>query len=225
MFSKSIDNKKTYSTEDGYQAIDLGESIFTNDNIYDGIGYTIYRTPKEMEMRPDLAAMSAYNGEEYTELLLKYNNIQNPFSLAEDDILVIPSSTQIETHTGKIVNEQKENADKLIRNLHNYVDKNKLPDTNGSEKDNSVIKKANDTSKLTGASNTNSSGTNTKKLTGNTATRFKEANLATLGASQIKEINGRLYFGTDAGMKCAANGISTSDYLKEIIKNSTDNKK
>lgn len=217
MFSKSIDNKKTYTTEDGYQAIDLGESIFTDDNIYEGIGYTIYKTPKEMEMRPDLAALSAYNGEEYTELLLKYNNIQNPFSLSEDDILVIPSSTQIENHTGEIIDEQKENADKLIRNLHNYVDKNKLPNTNGSEKDNSVIKKSTDTKNLTG-------GSNNKTLTGNTATRFKEANIATLGASQIKEINGRLYFGTDAGMKCAANGISTSDYLKEIIKNSTDNK-
>ena len=161
-----------------------------------------------MEMRPDLAAMSAYNGEEYTELLLKYNNIQNPFSLAEDDILIIPSSTQIETHTGDIVEEAKENADKLIRNLHNYVDKNKLPDTNGSEKDNSVIKKT----------------TDIKNLTGNTATRLKEANIAPLGATQIKEVNGRLYFGTDAGMKCAANGISTSDYIKEIIKNSTDKK-
>lgn len=208
MFSKSIDSKKAYTTEDGYKAIDLGETIFTDNNIYEGIGYTIYKISKEMEMRPDLAAMSAYNGEEYTELLLKYNNIQNPFSLAEDDILIIPSSTQIETHTGDIVEEAKENADKLIRNLHNYVDKNKLPDTNGSEKDNSVIKKT----------------TDIKNLTGNTATRLKEANIAPLGATQIKEVNGRLYFGTDAGMKCAANGISTSDYIKEIIKNSTDKK-
>lgn len=204
MFENTIDKKSTYKTTDGTELLDLGESIFEDKFIYNGIGYTFCKVPENMEMRPDLAAISAYNDVNYTELLLKYNNIQNPFTLYEDELLIIPSSTQIEKHVGTPVSEVNNKQDALIRNYHQYVDKNKLPNTVGSEKNNTSIKQSNN-------------------LTGNTATRFKEANLAPVGSTPIKEVNGRLYFGANSGIKCAADGITTADYFKEVIKNSIDN--
>lgn len=202
MFENSIDKKSKFTTDDGTEMLDLGESIFQEKYIFNGIGYYFNKVPKDMQMRPDLAAISAYNDVNDTELLLKYNNIQNPFTLYEDELLVIPSSTQLTKYVGT-VQTVATNEDSLIRNYHVYVDKNKLPDTIGSEKNNVSIK-----SKTT--------------LSGNTATRFKEANLAPSNSTPVQEINGRLYFGANSGMKCAVDGISTADYFKEVIKNSTN---
>lgn len=206
MFENSIDNKSTYLNSDGDELMDLGESIFEDKFIYSGVGYTFNKVPKNMEMRPDLAAISVYNDINYTELLLKYNNIQNPFTLYEDELLVVPSSTQIEKHVGTLLSITNTTEDALIRNYHEYVDKNKLPNTVGSEKNSTSITKT----------------TSQTKLTGNTATRFKEANIAPVGSTPIKEVNGRLYFGANSGIKCAADGITTADYFKEVIKNSID---
>ncbi len=216
MFENSIDNKSTYTNAEGYELLDLGESIFEDKFIYNGMGYTFNKVPKNMEMRPDLAAISVYNDINYTELLLKYNNIQNPFTLYEDELLIIPSSTQITKHVGTPVSETITTQDALIRNYHAYVDKNKLPNTVGSEKNSTTISKANDQSNLTRSSAN-------EKLSGNTATRFKEANMAPVGSTPIKEVNGRLYFGANSGIKCAADGVTTADYFKEVIKNSIDN--
>jgi hypothetical protein len=43
-------------------------------------------------MRPDLVAISEYGNVDYTEYILKYTGICNPFALDDDDILMIPNA-------------------------------------------------------------------------------------------------------------------------------------
>ena len=210
MFNRTIDSKSVYEDRDGFELVDLGSSIFDRKNIYAGISSNVYKVGADMEMRPDSLSFAAYGNEEYTELLLKYNDIQNPFTIKKDDIMIFPSATSIEKFATTRYEGNKENQDALIRQFHKYVDKNKKPDTIGSEKNNKKIESG--------------GGASPTVLTGN-QTRFKEANLAAVGAKAIKEVDGRLYFGEDTGMKCAVNGINTSDYMREVIKNSTDKKK
>lgn len=40
--------------------------------------------------RPDLIALKYYGDADFTEIILKYNNISNPFSINEGDELIIP---------------------------------------------------------------------------------------------------------------------------------------
>ena len=41
-------------------------------------------------MRPDLISHASYGSQDYTDLLLKYNGISNPFSIGEGQIFFIP---------------------------------------------------------------------------------------------------------------------------------------
>jgi hypothetical protein len=43
-------------------------------------------------MRPDLVAISEYGNVDYTEYILKFTGICNPFALDDDDILMIPNT-------------------------------------------------------------------------------------------------------------------------------------
>jgi hypothetical protein len=44
-------------------------------------------------MRPDLVSLSMYRTIDNTELILKYSGISNPFSLDDDDVLLIPNES------------------------------------------------------------------------------------------------------------------------------------
>ena len=58
--------------------------------------YNIYRVPESMVMRPDLLSIAEYDSDEYTDIILKYNNISNPFSLNKDDIIFLPTINTID---------------------------------------------------------------------------------------------------------------------------------
>lgn len=45
---------------------------------------------KQYEMRPDLISLAVYGTDEYADFIMKRNEVSNPFSIAEGDILVIP---------------------------------------------------------------------------------------------------------------------------------------
>jgi len=47
-------------------------------------------------MRADKVAFAEYGTDEYTEYILKYSGVSNPFSIAEDDVLFIPDPGQAE---------------------------------------------------------------------------------------------------------------------------------
>jgi hypothetical protein len=48
-------------------------------------------------MRADKVAFAEYGTDEYTEYILKYSGLSNPFSIAEDDVLFIPDPGQAES--------------------------------------------------------------------------------------------------------------------------------
>lgn len=203
MFNNTINAKPLYTNNEDEELVDLGESIFNTFNIFAKQALSMIKVSDDMEMRADKIAIGAYGDEEFTELLLKYNNIHNPFTIKKDDIMIVPSMTYIKENITRTVEEQKANQDALIRNFHKFIDKNKIPKTVGSEKNNTIIP---------------DSVGNIKAI----VNKYKEANMADEGASSIKELNGKLYFGADSGMKCAMDGISTTDYLNTVIKNSNN---
>ena len=44
-------------------------------------------------MRPDLVSQMMYDTEDFTEFVLKFAGISNPFTLDDDDVLLIPNDS------------------------------------------------------------------------------------------------------------------------------------
>ena len=131
MFSKSLDSKGRYFV-DGVEVVDLADSIFDPGKSASHL-YTMYKVSKEYTMRPDLLSKALYGTTDYTEMLLKYSLINNPFSIEEDDMILSSSLTTI-YQAVKDTDYQKTLAFDAVKNYHKYIDKNKVPDSPGSEK-------------------------------------------------------------------------------------------
>ncbi len=181
-----LDNKEFFATND---IVDLGESIFKREDT-DNMVFNVYKVPESMKMRIDLVSIAAYGTDKYADLLMKYNNISNPFTLNADDILFIPTMDTIENELKPTVSKSASNAEK-IRNYHKYIDKNKLPGNIGSENNNKTIKKS----------------------------EYKEANMAPINQNGITMRNGRIYFGENSDCECAIDGVIASDFLVSKIEN------
>lgn len=80
---KTINNDKLRMTEPFViftdNQIEIGEHVVSSDEIG----------------RPDLVALKYYGNIDYTEFILKYNNISNPFSINEGDTLIIPNNGEV----------------------------------------------------------------------------------------------------------------------------------
>ena len=68
------------------------------------VKYTVYPTVKtvqyvsdDMFMRPDLVSKAVYGDESKFDLILKYNNISNPFSLDDSIQLLIPDQDDMQS--------------------------------------------------------------------------------------------------------------------------------
>ena len=188
MFENVIDKRIETVKYNNEEILDLTSSIF-NDIKSAGIIFNIYRVPESMKMRIDLISIAAYGTDKYSDLLLKYNGISNPFTIDKDDILLIPTLDTIENDLKTVVISNN-TADK-IRNYHKYIDKNKAPQSIGSQ-------------------------SSTLKIDKNV--EYKEANLADAGVESITLRNGRIYFG-DNNIDCAADGITASDFSISKIEN------
>lgn len=190
MFNNSIDNKPIID-KDGLKYKDLLKSIFNlQTNTY--ISYNTYRVSKDHIMRPDLVSISAYNTDEQTEMILKYNGISNPFTIDEDDVIVIPNIDSVKNALAPINNNTR-NGDAIIRRANKYVDKAKIP-----VRDNTTV------------------GPIGKNVT---VTNPLPPNIAGEGASAITSRNGRIYFGENSDVLCAQNGITSGEYLALKIAN------
>ena len=139
MLENSID-KKDIIIINNEEIIDLTKSCF-NEKKSENIIYSIRRVPYNMIMRMDLISQAQYGTDEYTDLLLKYNDISNPFTLNYNDIIFIPSMETIANDITKPENVSKTNNAKLVRNYHKYIDKSKAPNTIGSQKNDIQIDK------------------------------------------------------------------------------------
>lgn len=138
MLLNNVIDKKRILNVNGEDIIDFTTSIFNTKKSNDLV-FKLYRVPESMKMRIDLISYAAYGTDEYADILMKYNNISNPFTVNTDDILLVPTMDTIMTDIADVVsdNEYIEKMD----NLKKYIDKNKVPKTVGSQINNVSIDK------------------------------------------------------------------------------------
>ena len=70
-----------------------GKAIMTEPIIrfFDNVDIIVEHTVAlREEGRPDLVALKYYGDHSYTDLILKFNGISNPFSMSEGDTIEIP---------------------------------------------------------------------------------------------------------------------------------------
>lgn len=228
MFKYTLDSKDSFTNSDNIEMLDLTESIFSMSDT-GTVLYSYYKATKETNMRPDRISIFACGTDDYTEMIMKYSFIDNPFAIEEGDILAVPSvsSAYNEVNTVKFDDSSKDKSNySFVKNYHKYIDKNKVPDAPGSDENNfSVI------SPSAGAKSSITSTLGAKSSV--------EANIANGGKSGIHIMNGRIYFGdtvsvasnnvedVDGSNKvksdlvdCAENGVTIGQFLNATIKNS-----
>jgi hypothetical protein len=192
MFLNSLDEKPIFTRPDGVEIKDITASMFSmkTDNY---IKYSIYKVPKEYEMRPDLIAGAVYNNSLFAEVILKYNGISNPFSIQEGDMILIPSLDSMAAIMAKPEGTDVDGA-KAIRNSYKYIDPTKIPRTDDNFQNRQIISAA--------------------------PVNALPPNLAQPGEQQITYRNGRVYFGAGVDT-CLQNGMTQSEFLTTVIKSKT----
>lgn len=133
MFTNTLDNKPQIVDQNGNTIVDLTRSIFRK-NASPVLQYQVKRMNSHVIMRPDIVALAEYETTEMAEYILKYSGISNPFTLAEDDLLMIPNEdeakSQMTDHkddTDKDKKQQSQTA--AIRNYFKFVNQDYKKDS------------------------------------------------------------------------------------------------
>jgi len=198
MFTRTLDAKGTYKIDQGIEVIDLADGIFDPNKAMTQI-CSIYKVRKEYEMRPDLISSVLYGTTDYTEMILKYSLINNPFALEKDDLIYSASMSDI---YNPVKNTEIDNTGVFdaVKNYHKYIDKSKVPKP-GSDKVNISIP----------------------------SSKNSEANISKTGNTGLTVKDGKIYFGdiddqitkVDSSIvNCATNGTSLGEFLNAALKNS-----
>lgn len=194
MFSKSLDNKQKYLIDDNIEVVDLSDSIFDKNYAMSQV-CSMYKVRKEYEMRPDLISKVIYGSTDYTEMILKYSMVNNPFAIEKDDLIYAVTLSNI-------YNPIKENSKddsgvfEAVKNYHKYIDKNKVPSQPGSDpiKTNTIGTEAN-------ISKTGNNGINIKN--GKIYFGSIDESLTTVDSSIVD---------------CATSGVSLGEFLNAAIR-------
>ncbi len=215
MFTNTIDKKPfIINPNDNNEIVDLTKSIFAKSA--GGLNtYVTVKLDETFAMRADKAAFHEYGTDEYTEYILKYSGVSNPFSINGDDILFIPDPQDAENQMAD-VEEQEAKAVDQVKVYYKFTNKDFKSDS--TSYDNLANKKIPSAVLKTG------------EPTGFTVPYISDEGTA------ITIKNGRMYFGTDAGNiaspeqyakdlatkldeKCAVNGMSLTDFVRASIVN------
>lgn len=237
MFNKTLDSKGTYMVGDNIEVVDLGDTIF-NPNVSSNHLYSIYKVSKEYDMRPDLVSMSLYGTTDYTEMVLKYSMINNPFAIEAGDLIFASSLTSI-YNAVKDVEYEKSVVFDAISNYHKYIDKKKVPDSTGSDKvklktsynpdmgyNGSGVNGSNTNGSNDSGNGTNGSGSSVTNTLNNGPI---EANITKTGNSGITVKDGKIYFGAvedsvssvdSSIVDCAVSGVTLGEFLNATLRNS-----
>jgi hypothetical protein len=200
MFTRTLDSKGTYKIDQGIEVIDLADGIFDPNKAMTQI-CSIYKVRKEYEMRPDLISSVLYGTTDYTEMILKYSLINNPFALEKDDLIYAASLADIYNPVKDTTIDSTGVFD-AVKNYHKYIDKNKVPEKPGSDKVNINIP---------------------------SSSRDSEANISKTGDTGLTVKDGKIYFGdiddqitkVDSSIvNCATNGTSLGEFLNAALRNS-----
>jgi hypothetical protein len=194
MFTNSLDNKPVITGKNGEIIRDLTQSMFDfTTNSF--VPLTAYKVPADFAMRPDLISQAVYNNTAYAEYILKYNGYSNPYTINENDVIIIPDINLAKQNT-KTVGSAANDSEK-IRNGYKYIDPTKVPkkDQQTNNFDNRTITEG-----------------------------ALPANIAQEGEQQITVRNGRVYFGENIGQSsCLKNGMSQSEFITQVIKSGNNN--
>ena len=199
MFTRTLDSKGTYKIDQGIEVIDLADGIFDPNKAMTQI-CSIYKVRKEYEMRPDLISSVLYGTTDYTEMILKYSLINNPFALEKDDLIYGASMSDI---YNPVKDTEIDNTGifDAVKNYHKYIDKSKVPEKPGSDKVNISIPSSN---------------------------KDSEANISKTGNTGLTVKDGKIYFGdiddqitkVDSSIvNCATNGTSLGEFLNAALRN------
>lgn len=200
MFTRTLDSKGTYKIDQDIEVIDLADGIFDPNKAMTQI-CSIYKVRKEYEMRPDLISSVLYGTTDYTEMILKYSLINNPFALEKDDLIYAASLADIYNPVKDTTIDSTGVFD-AVKNYHKYIDKNKVPEKPGSDKVNISIP---------------------------SSSRDSEANISKTGDTGLTVKDGKIYFGdiddqitkVDSSIvNCATNGTSLGEFLNAALRNS-----
>ena len=199
MFTRTLDSKGTYKIDQGIEVIDLADGIFDPNKAMSQI-CSIYKVRKEYEMRPDLVSSVLYGTTDYTEMILKYSLINNPFAIEKDDIIYGASMSDIYNPVKDTTIDSTGVFD-AVKNYHKYIDKHKVPEKPGSDKVNISIPSSN---------------------------KDSEANISKTGNTGLTIKDGKIYFGdiddqitkVDSSIvNCATNGTSLGEFLNAALRN------
>ena len=199
MFTRTLDSKGTYKIDQGIEVIDLADGIFDPNKAMTQI-CSIYKVRKEYEMRPDLISSVLYGTTDYTEMILKYSLINNPFAIEKDDIIYGASMSDIYNPV-KDTEIDNTGVFDAVKNYHKYIDKSKVPEKPGSDKVNISIPSSN---------------------------KDSEANISKTGNTGLTIKDGKIYFGdiddqitkVDSSIvNCATNGTSLGEFLNAALRN------
>ena len=199
MFTRTLDSKGTYKIDQGIEVIDLADGIFDPNKAMTQI-CSIYKVRKEYEMRPDLISSVLYGTTDYTEMILKYSLINNPFALEKDDLIYGASMSDIYNPV-KDTEIDNTGVFDAVKNYHKYIDKSKVPEKPGSDKVNIRIPSSN---------------------------KDSEANISKTGNTGLTVKDGKIYFGdiddqitkVDSSIvNCATNGTSLGEFLNAALRN------
>ena len=214
MFTRSIDSKGKYTLDDGTEVIDLADGIFDPNKAMTQF-CSIFKLRKEYEMRPDLVSMVLYGSTDYTEMVMKYSLIPNPFALEENDLIYNAALSNIYNPIKETEIDNNGVFD-AVKNYHKYIDKSKVPSQPGSDQNNLEIPGVEKYNSTTPSKN----GINDYNT---------EANISKTGDTGITIKDGKIYFGdidstitkTDSSIvDCATSGITIGEFINAAIRNS-----
>ena len=171
MFGKSLDNKNSYINRDGIEMIDIMDSMYTRMYNLDSV-HAVYRANKQCEMRPDYLSACLYGDEAYAEITIKSAMLNNPFALEMGDLVFAMTLDNIYNDVKDYIpgKDDMPSIYELVKRYHKYIDKDKVPEADGSEENKVAIPSAK-------------------------AKPTLEPNISKTGATGIVIKNGKIYFG------------------------------
>ena len=206
MFEYTLDRKEEVTDVRGNRIIDLTKSIFSRNTgqIQD---YRVVRMTDVYQMSPDLISQYMYGTDEYTEFILKFAGISNPFTLDEDDILLIPNVTQaigMMEAENRGANDATANEAQMvqIRNFYKFVNTEYKSDRSSYDK----LKNMDIPSGVIDTTKARESD-------------YIVPYISEDGRTSITIRNNRVYFGEDSGMTSAdqASKLSTGDGVAKSV--------
>lgn len=124
-FPLTIDDKPIFLKHSGISIKDLTQLSYVKNDMSNSI-FDAYWLPTRFEMRIDLVAKHSYNNPTKAELVMKYNNISNPFSIEQGDSIIA-----VDAELGRKNFNKETKSEALSKKIRDqFIDPTKKPKQN-----------------------------------------------------------------------------------------------